>query len=272
MSRRLRTCAHAGLFALLPVIGLANDRWEKSFYMSDNLSVTHNELVHGSVQRGHDLQNQLGVPDRDYMTLRTKARHSYEARVSSGTTLWTAETVNCDSYCAKFDRVDTNGVVLTRGVADGAVNEGIVSNMTLAVRWIAGAGATEFLRAEGTALFNAEDSYDVELYDTTYFMPRFNNSSSQVTVLVVQNTTDALVTGEISFYNAAGTLLTMQPLSIAARGVLVLNSSTIPLLAGQSGSVSIAHLGGYGALSGKGVALEPATGFTFDTPLTALPR
>jgi hypothetical protein len=41
---------------------------------------------------------------------------------------------------------------------------------------------------------------------------------------------------------------------------------------GKSGSAAIAHTGGYGALNGKGVALESATGFTFDTALTPIPR
>jgi hypothetical protein len=48
--------------------------------------------------------------------------------------------------------------------------------------------------------------------------------------------------------------------------------ATIPVLLGQSGSVTIAQLGGYGALAGKGVALEPSTGFTFDAAFTPLPR
>jgi hypothetical protein len=209
----------------------------------------------------------------DYMTLRSKARHSYEARVSSGTVLWTAAATSCPDSCGKFDRVDRNGNVLTPGIADGATTDAFfIANMTLAVRWMAGAGATEFLRAEGFPGFTAFDTYDVELYDTTYFMPRFNNSGSQITILLIQNTTDVLVTGEIHFYSGSGTLLITQPLSIPAQGVHVLNSSTIPALAGQSGSVTIAQLGGYGALAGKGVALEPSTGFTFDTAVTPLPR
>jgi hypothetical protein len=46
----------------------------------------------------------------------------------------------------------------------------------------------------------------------------------------------------------------------------------VPGLAGQSGAAEIAQMGGYGALTGKAVALEPATGFTFDTSIVALPR
>jgi hypothetical protein len=206
------------------------------------------------------------VSDRDWMVVRSKTRHSYEARVSSGTVIWNRATC---MVCAAFDRVNQLGTVLTPGVPDGATT---LRAGTLAVRWIAGAGADEFLRADGRITHAAIDTYDLEFYDTTYFLPRFNNSSSQVTVLVVQNTKDVPVTGEIHFYDAEGALLSTQPLSLAAQGVQVLNSAAVPALAGQSGSVTIAHLGGYGALAGKGVALEPATGFTFDTDLTPLPR
>jgi urease beta subunit len=201
------------------------------------------------------------------MVVRSKTRHSYEARVSSGTVIWNRDTC---VVCALFDRVSFLGTVLTPGVPDGATTT--YNAGTLAVRWIAGAGGNEFLRVDGRTTHAAIDTYDLELYDTTYFLPRFNNSSSQVTVLVVQNTTDAPVTGEIHFYDAGGALLSTQALSLAGHGVQILNSAAVPALAGQSGSVTIAHLGGYGALAGKGVALEPATGFTFDTALTPLPR
>lgn len=41
-------------------------------------------------------------------------------------------------------------------------------------------------------------------------------------------------------------------------------------LAGKSGSAAVAHMGGMAALVGKAVALEPATGSTFDTPLVTV--
>ena len=265
---RLRACAYSGLLALLPATGLTADRWEASNLGNDDSYYTRNELVHGSVQHGHDLEpDPPGVTDRDWMSLRTRARHSYEARVTSG--FWTIPS-GCSGSCATFNRVDSVGAILTAGVKDG-----VTSNLypsTLGVRWIAPVSANEYLVAAGQVDYSALDTYDVDLYDTTYFMPRFNNSGTQVTVLVIQNTRDALVTGEIYFYNGAGTLLSAQPLSIPAQGVQVLNSATIPELLGQSGSVTIAQLGGYGALAGKGVALEPSTGFTFDTAFAPLPR
>jgi len=46
----------------------------------------------------------------------------------------------------------------------------------------------------------------------------------------------------------------------------------VPGVAGQSGSATVTHDGGYGDLVGKSVALEPATGFAFDTTLVLRPR
>ena len=56
-------------------------------------------------------------------------------------------------------------------------------------------------------------------------------------------------------------------MALLARQTLVLNTSTVPALQGQAGSLTVSHDGRYGALQGKAVAVESATGFTFDTPL-----
>jgi hypothetical protein len=45
-----------------------------------------------------------------------------------------------------------------------------------------------------------------------------------------------------------------------------LNTATVAGVAGQGGTMTIAHDGGYGGLVVKAVALEPSTGFSFDSP------
>jgi hypothetical protein len=50
------------------------------------------------------------------------------------------------------------------------------------------------------------------------------------------------------------------------------STGTIGALAGLSGHAQVAHTAGYGGLAGKAVALEPATGFSFDTPLVPIPQ
>ena len=47
----------------------------------------------------------------------------------------------------------------------------------------------------------------------------------------------------------------------------MLNTASLAALAGMSGTITIAHDGRYGDLAGKSVALEPATGFSFDSPM-----
>jgi len=66
-------------------------------------------------------------------------------------------------------------------------------------------------------------------------------------------------------------LLGSSNFSIAPRGALVLNTSTVAGAAGVGGTITVAHDGGYGGLAIKSVALEPATGFSFDTPGTYKP-
>ena len=91
-------------------------------------------------------------------------------------------------------------------------------------------------------------------------------------MLILQNTRERSVGGRIYFRDEAGGLLHTQPFDVPAYGSLVLDTSSLAPVAGRSGSVLIAHTGGQGAFTGKGVSLEPSTGFTFDTAITTAPR
>jgi Calx-beta domain-containing protein len=113
----------------------------------------------------------------------------------------------------------------------------------------------------------ADDVYTLRVYDTSPSVARFNNSGSQVTVIIVQNPRTQTLTGHVYFWSAAGALLVSQPFTLASQATLVLNTATLPALQGQGGSITVSHDGPYGAIAGKTVALEPATGFSFDSPL-----
>lgn len=114
--------------------------------------------------------------------------------------------------------------------------------------------------------------YTIRFWDTTYSIPRWNNSGGQLTVFLISNLQPITVTGNINFYSAAGTLLLSQPFTLAANQLFTFNTSTAPALAGLSGHAYVAHLGGYGGLAGKAVALEPSTGFSFDTVMSPIPN
>jgi hypothetical protein len=265
----------AALFALLLALAAvpsvrAHDRWDLGTLGNDDSpSGNPNEVAHGASQV-HDLEATGSPADQDWIQVAVRARHSYEARVSgtSGVYWSTLDGLPCVAgMCARLDRMDFGGTVLQ----GASTLEG--DNRAAAVRWIAPVTGSGYLRVQGptgTAL-GTFDGYQFEFFDTTYAVARFNNSATQITVLVIQNLRAAAVTGNIDFYNAAGTLLHSAPLSVPGAGSLVLNTATLPV-AGQSGSVLIAQTGGWGALAGKAVALEPATGFTFDTPLVSMPR
>jgi len=115
-----------------------------------------------------------------------------------------------------------------------------------------------------------DDVYRIRFYETTYSVPRFNNAGSQVTVLIVQNPTADVVNGKVYFWSTAGALIAAPPFTIAAKSLFVLNTSTVA--PGVGGTMTIAHDARYGDLSGKTVALEPATGFSFDTPMVPRPQ
>jgi hypothetical protein len=117
-----------------------------------------------------------------------------------------------------------------------------------------------------------DDTYRLRAYETTSAIPRFNNSATQVTVLLLQNPTDYTIQSRLYFWDFNGVLLHTEPTTLNAKSLLVFNTSTIPALLGVSGTVTVIHDGRYGDLAGKGVALEPATGFSFDSPMVPRAR
>jgi hypothetical protein len=264
-STRLALTVACALAAGTPARAI--DRWEAGAG-DDTSFATRNELRHGTIQTAHDFEVDT---DQDWAVVVVKNRHSYEARVGSGTASWyrfQASQPICPD-CATFARVSEDGTTLTAGVADSGSQASGINGTSMSARWIAAADAQEYLRANAGGQLNV--SYDLAFFDTTYALPRFNNSGTQVTVLVVQNTTAAPANAQVHFFNGAGTLLHSEPLSLTAHGSAVFNTSTVAALQGVSGSAIVAHTAGYGGLAGKGVALEPATGFTFDTALTPIP-
>ena len=132
----------------------------------------------------------------------------------------------------------------------------------------------QHLRVDGTCATpcGSDDVYRVRAFETTYSIPRFNNAGSQVTVLVLQNPASYPIAGHIWFWNNLGGALGSQAFNLAARQTFVLNTAGVPGVAGHAGTITVSHDGRYGDLAGMTVALEPSTGFCFDSPLTARPR
>jgi hypothetical protein len=119
----------------------------------------------------------------------------------------------------------------------------------------------------GTAC-GTDDTYRIRAWETTCSIPRFNNSGSQATVLILENPGSSTVNGHAWLWRSFTNVPLDVPFTLAPRETLVLNTATVA--ANQSGAITVTHDAAYGALSGKTVALEPSTGFSFDSPM--IPR
>lgn len=272
---RMTTIGALGMCLLMAApLAMAHDRWEEVpeyGLTDDNPADQINELRQGHVQR-HDLEApSAGAADLDHILVNVKQRHSYEGRLITQSSRLDTDTAAGCATCAHFDRLDGGGFAVVQESSRPTGQPGINT-----VRFIhTAADAFQYLRVTGSTVngnLAATDIYEIEFFDTTYFVPRWNNAGGQVTVFLIQDDTAATVSGSVFFYNPAGTLLHTEPLSVGVYGLRSINTSAIPALAGFSGSATVAHTGGWGALSGKAVALDPSTGFSFDTPFQFIPR
>jgi hypothetical protein len=234
------------------------DVWDDQTLNDDAPATAANELVHLSDQV-HDLAVRPGpVADEDWYRLSIKPYSSYEV-VVDGVSGDVGPPVQVDRVLADgtvFGSAMPVGLGFARSMRVHNPNPFVVEDKFIRVR----SGGC-------TTTCAASDQYRLRFYETTGAVPRFSNAGTQVTVLLLQNPTDGVITGTAYFWDPAGTLLAAPPFTLAARSTLVMNTSTVPGLAGQSGAIVIGHDARYGELFGKAVALEPATGFSFDTPM-----
>jgi len=138
-----------------------------------------------------------------------------------------------------------------------------------------GSADTNYIRVTGanslcTTTCTTSDQYTIKFFETTGYISRFNNAGTQTTVLLLQNAGSYTITGTVYYFNTAGTLQGSSDFTLGARALSVTpTASTVP---GVSGSVVVTHDGRFGDLQGKSVALEPSTGFSFDTPMVFKPH
>lgn len=258
--------AAMGLFVALPVS--ADDKWDQagcpppSVGCNDSCATCGtNELTHGTSQI-HDMEEaNSGLPtDEDWYFLSLKPNTSYEV-VLDGTTPFLNQSQPMSLTLVQADgTVDTTDyAVSSRGFSRSLR----VGNNTTTVnddRWVR-VMSPDCANSPGICL--PIDEYHVIMKETTYFIPRFNNNSTQVSILLLQNPRDASVSGNLYFWNAAGALLHTESIGLNPKQTIVLN--TAGLVPGASGSITLSHNAPYGSLNGKIVAVEPGTGFTFDT-------
>jgi hypothetical protein len=225
---------------------------------ADNAFTTDNLLAHGAEQI-HDMAALSGPsPDQDWFLAPTHPFSSHEF-VVDGT------TGELDLTSASVQRL-LNGVTVLQSalVTDfgGALSLSWLGPTVTPIpvlNWVRVQGA--FC---GTAC-SAQDRYRARFHDTTYTLPRFNNSGTQATVLMIQNASGRSCGGAAYYFDVSGSFLAASALGLAPRQLMIVNTAAV--VPNQSGSVRVAHTCGYGGLAGKAVAIEPAAGFTFDTAM-----
>jgi hypothetical protein len=228
-------------------------------------AVAGGELVHGSLQVA-DLQAQPGPSaDTDYYRISQKPRSSYEVVVDA-----TSGDLGNPASPIVLERVAADLTSLLQA----SLPVGAGSSRSLS--WENAVGApvnTELIRVSSggcTTTCDANDRYRIRAWETTGSISRLNNSGTQVTVLVLQNNGGTPVNAGVWYWNAAGALAGSQAVTLAAKATVTVNTSVV--VPGTSGGITVSHDGRYGQLAGKAVAVEPATGFTFDTEMRTRPR
>ena len=262
--RRLGIAGLLCLVALAPASARAIDVWDLSG--SDGNNGTDNELANGSAQV-HDLQNNGGVADQDWFLIGQLPYASYEVIVDGLTEEVASIPASQTTDPLRLDLVDSAGTLINSGYAFSSIG----AARTLRFR---NTTATEiinqYIRVQSavdgcTTACTTNAEYRIQLRETTLLAPRFNNTATQSTVVLLQNGSTGSVAGTLRFFSTGGTLLASQNLTLPSQGGLVVATATVPGANGVSGFMSFDHLGRYGQVSGKAVALEPGTGFTFDT-------
>jgi hypothetical protein len=223
------------------------------------------ELAHGSAQTADLAADPGPAPDVDVFRLAQAPRASYEV-VLDGLSGDAVPQV-------LLERLGSNNVT----VVQTATSVGTGSSKSL--RWenlLPAPVTAQRIRIRGAgcgAACGPDDVYRIRAYETTYSIPRFTNTGAgQFTVLAIQNPASYTVSGRAYFWDTGGALLHVQPFSLAPKAVLTFNTASVPVLQGKSGTITVSNDGRYGDLAGKAISLDPATGFSFDTPMGPRPR
>jgi hypothetical protein len=246
----------AAVMLIAAMAGLAvvrADQWDVATKSDDGL-MSDNELTHG-LSQVHDLAARPGpTADADYYPIALEPWTSFEVVVDG-------LTGDLGLGPASVTRLDQNGAVLQTSA--GASSLGRVRSLAWAVE---GRPETNYVRvgaASCGANCGSDDTYRLRSYETTYAVPRFNNTGTQTTVLVLQNNDRTVVSGDLVFRTPAGAIIATVAFTIPVNGLLI--HHTALAAPNSSGSISIPNTGRYGSLAGKTIGLEPATGFSFDT-------
>jgi uncharacterized repeat protein (TIGR01451 family) len=237
---------------------------DNSATATTTVAAADGELTHG-FDALFDLAALPGpTPDQDVFRISQKPHSSYEIVVDS-TSGDIGSVTPPLPFPLRLERVAADG----QTVLQTSVQIGLGYSRSL--RWTTQDTQVDdqFIRVQsgmGSCATNCgpDDVYRIRVYETSYSLPRFNNTT-QATFLFLQNPTDYDLECAIYFYSEFGGVLTVTSAQLSPKEALVMDTRDVADLI--SGSIIITQDGRYGDLVGKAVAIEADTGFSFDIPL-----
>jgi hypothetical protein len=241
------------------------DVWDTAVDTDDNTG-TDNTPIHGTLQV-HDLGVRPGpVADEDWYSMEARGFASYEA-IIDGLTGDTGGSLTFNWFAADGTTSLAVGTSLGSASCTLCTQTARFENNQATPRPL-------FIRVGAPACgttCNTADQYTFRFFETTYSLPRYNNTGGQATILILHNVSELAVSGNVHLFNTAGARVGNQAFNLGLNQHLVLNTATVAGGAGTSGVITVSHNGRYGSLAGKAVVLDPTTGFSFDTPLIPKP-
>ena len=212
MRSSLRLAFRVGLALGMAAAGAQADVWDIQTE-NDNTLDTENEL-HWRSDQLHDLGAMPGpAADQDWYRISQKPFSSYEvvADATSGDISdrgWTVDGRR--GRCAVIQSSVAVGIGYTRSLRWANDTAAEVNDERIRVM------------SDGcTTDCGPEDVYRLRVTETTYWIPRFNNFGTQITILLLQNPTNYVVNATVYFWstNGADRRAAVRPAAEGADGV-----------------------------------------------------
>jgi hypothetical protein len=227
------------------------DPWDGA----DDVSNKPHDLTHGA-DEAHDLAARPGaIADVDWSRVPQDSYSSYEVVVDG---------IASQVESVDLARFNANGSLLMQNGA--APNT--AGGTTRVLEWQNG-GTPLFglIRVQGAMCGGtcAKDAvYRIRAADTTISVPKFTNSASVSTVLIIQNMRPTARTASVYFWNHMGQLMipSATTVTVPARGSASLQTQ---MLVTGGGSITITHDAGYGGLVVKATTTDSGLNFSYDT-------
>ena len=252
----LETCAAVALLGWASGAS-AIDEWDAATIKDNTPATTRNEPQRGVTQY-HDLEAVGGVADEDWFVLPVSSQRVYQifvGEVSGDTPIDNAD------FLELYDQAGTTMILQATATPPATAK---------VIRFNSGNASNFKVRVKGNTNSTATARYAFSYAEGTYYCPRYNQAGTQTTVLIVQTTTNGNCNVGVDFYDDSNTAnnylgTANAPAPLPWGGMWVLPVGSVTGLPGTRGSMRVHSYCSPSGLKVKAVALEPSTGFSFDT-------